>query len=474
MQNFLFIFFYIFFAGYGTAVGAEIRTIEVQFAFTAPADQAAQLLGYKLYKNGVQICETPDASASSMTCDFSTDAGTYSFALKAYYGDGTESPASPEFLYTIEPTTTFPGTVPLPNAVASSSSAVGNAPLLVTFDGSASTTPNPPIVRYSWSFGDNSSGTGETTSHLFTSPGTYEISLTVEDSSGFIDTSNIPVVVSEAIQPGEIVNAPLSALDFNIEIGEVSIDNTWFRVFFENTFNQPIVIAGPPTLAGKGPVTVRIRNIDQTGFEIRLQEWDYMNDIHVQETVNYIVMEEGAYTLENGSRIEAGSFTGLKSFQQVTLQQAYSNRPIILTQVSTEKDTDAVTGRVRKIRETSFEYRLQEQQATMKSHNEEEVGYIAWEPGQGTFSGLVFEAGATARKVTQKWYDINYLTEFTKLPYLFTNIQTLKERDTATLRCRRMSQEAVQIKIQEEKSRDSEIRHKKEAVGYLVIGAADG
>ncbi len=559
MKNFLFIFLCIFFAGHTTTLGAEIRTIEVDFAFTPPADQADQLLGYKLYKNGVQVCETTDPIASRITCDFSTDPGTFSFTLKAYYADNSESQASPNFLYNIEPIAppadpqlqaiieatqesgtvpftvsfsginstgdianyswdfgdgatgtgsrinhnysipgTYPatleitdqngvthqanttitalsGTVPLqpPTAVISSSTGVGNAPFLVTFDASSSTTPNPPIVRYRWAFGDNSQDTGEMTSHLYTTPGTYHAELTVEDSSGLTDTTDIPIVISEQIQPQETPPPPITTVDFSMEAGEVNIDHKWFRVLFENTFSQPIVIAGPPTFIGKKPLSVRIRNIDQTGFEIRLQEWDYLNDIHVRETVSYLVMEEGAYTLDNGSRIEAGRFTGQKIFQQVALQQSYSATPIILTQVATEWDTDAVTGRVRNIGNASFDYRLQEQQKTLKSHAEEEVGYIAWEPGQGTFSGLLFEAKTTAKKVNQKWFDLNFLTEFQNLPYLFTGIQTSNERDTATMRCKKLTQGEVRIKIQEEKSKDSELRHKKEVVGYLVIGSTN-
>jgi PKD repeat protein len=622
-----------------TATGAEIRTIAVDFAYSTPAEKLDQLLGYRLYKDGVQICSISNPTATSLVCTFSTEPGTFDFALTAYFSDNTESQASPGFSFSIAPSgvddaaqlqavidilqnsgnvpftvpfsansstgditgyswdfgdgssgtgatashtyttagtytatltvtardgathqassaiTALPGNISLqpPVAAISSSSGAGKAPLLVSFDASGSTTSNPPIVRYSWSFGDSSSASGIRASHSFTSPGIYLVELAVEDSSGLVDTANIPVVVSASDQPNELPEARISASheigvapvtitfdgsrssdpdgslrlyrwdfgdgttgsgatvlhtfttpgnytvtltvadndggtasasknivsssvlpasELNLEAGEVAVNHEWSRVLFEGTFNQPIVIAGAPTFNGKSPVQVRVRNIDSSGFDICIQEWAYLNGTHARETVSYIVMEEGTYTLDDGGRFEAGHFTGMNQFQQVTLQNTYSAMPVILTQVTTTEDPAPVTGRIQNISANSFEYRLQEQERTMLSHKPETIGYIAWEPGRGTVAGLAFEVGSSAEKVTQKWFDLQFLTSFPELPYLFPEIQTTNGRDTATLRNRDMSREAAQIKIEEEKSKDSETRHKKETVGYLVIGGA--
>ena len=56
-------------------------------------------------------------------------------------------------------------------AVMSAAPSTGVAPLLVSFDGSGSTTPNGTITSWAWSFGDGAFGTGPLTTHLYTDSG---------------------------------------------------------------------------------------------------------------------------------------------------------------------------------------------------------------------------------------------------------------------------------------------------------------
>ena len=613
--------------------GAKIRNLEVEFSFTDPNNPSKQLIGYKLYKEGQEVCVTNNPGTTRINCDLLTEDGTFYFNLTALYADNTESPQSPSFPFTIDSDTPV-GPAPLqavistpqaageipfnvsfsatdstgdivtyswdfgdgtnntgpnsshtysvsgtytailsvvdqdgavnqatktitaqpntsspepPTAVISSSSAIGDAPLVVSFDGSSSTTPYSPIVSYSWNFGDGSEATGKTTSHSFTAAGTYHTQLTVADSQGLSDTVSTPIVVIEIVpneQPTAVITADAPSTDapltfsFNgsqsfdpdgsitqyswnfgdgttgsgqtalhtytsegsytvslevtdnagetsiasteivcdintipIEVGELSIDNNWVTVTFETTFSQPVVIAGPPASTDAEPVLVRIRNINETSFEIRLQEWDYQDGTHTAETISYMVIEQGIYTLDNGSKIEAASFTGSSSYTSVSLQQTYDFTPVILTQVVTENEIDAVTGRINNINQYSFDFKLQEMETTKTAHIPETIGYIAWEPGKGEVSGLLYEAGMTAKSVKHRWYDLSFETEFPELPFFIAEMQTCAGGDTATVRSQNMTMTAIEVKIEEEQSRDSEVNHTKEVVGYFTIGA---
>ena len=80
-----------------------------------------------------------------------------------------------------------------PMANAGSDQTVGvNTP--VTLNGSGSSDPEDDPLTYSWSFGDNTSGTGEIVNHIYTSGGIFIVTLTVND--GYQDaTDTIQVTV---------------------------------------------------------------------------------------------------------------------------------------------------------------------------------------------------------------------------------------------------------------------------------------
>jgi PKD repeat protein len=332
----------------------------------------------------------------------------------------------------------------------------GNAPLKVSFNGSGSKDPDGSIKNYTWSFGQGATANGVSVEHTYTEVGDYSVSLLVTDDKG-----------ATAISSQTISVFPPQEIDF--ELMEVQADHNWAQFTFSKPFINPIVVAGPPGYADADPATIRIRNVTSTGFEVRIQEWDYLNEKHNPETFSFIVMEKGIYTLSNGTKIEAGSFTGSKLFQKISLQQSYALTPVVLTQVTTYNESDAVTGRIRNGNQSSFEYRLQEQENNRNFHKPETISYIAWEPGKGEYAGLLYESGFINQSVTHKWFDFSFETKFSEQPLFIAGMQTATGDDTAALRCRNLSQTAVQLQVEEEQSKDRETRHAAETVGYLSI-----
>ena len=71
----------------------------------------------------------------------------------------------------------------------------------VSFDAGGS-TDNKGIISYEWDFGDETNGTGVTTTHTYTKPGTYIVTLTVWDAAENSDTYSITVTVEEAAVEG--------------------------------------------------------------------------------------------------------------------------------------------------------------------------------------------------------------------------------------------------------------------------------
>jgi PKD repeat protein len=73
-----------------------------------------------------------------------------------------------------------------------------------TFDASGSRSDNGSITGYGWDFGDGSTGTGVTTSHVYAADGTYSVRLTVTDSSNQTTSTTQQVSAVDTTPPGTI------------------------------------------------------------------------------------------------------------------------------------------------------------------------------------------------------------------------------------------------------------------------------
>ncbi|MFB6097739.1 MAG: PKD domain-containing protein, partial [Salinibacter sp.] len=68
----------------------------------------------------------------------------------------------------------------------------------VSFDASASSDPDGGAIQsYSWTFGDNTTGSGDSTSHTYSSPGSYDVTLEVVDDEGVQDDTTVTVSVAQ-------------------------------------------------------------------------------------------------------------------------------------------------------------------------------------------------------------------------------------------------------------------------------------
>ncbi len=83
-----------------------------------------------------------------------------------------------------------------PTATITGSSADAFTGASVTFDATASSDPDGTIVGFLWDFGDGSTGSGSTTSHAYTSVGTYTVRLTITDNSGSTASTTYPISIT--------------------------------------------------------------------------------------------------------------------------------------------------------------------------------------------------------------------------------------------------------------------------------------
>ncbi len=256
-----------------------------------------------------------------------------------------------------------------------------------------------------------------------------------------------------------------------MEVGEVTVDHTWQWVPFERDFIDPIVIANPPSFNNSDPAVVRIDGITSEGFWIRIQEWDYLDGYHAFETVGFLAVERGRHQLPSGEWIEADRLnaSGRAIWDRVGFAEAFESVPVVLTSVASVNVPNAVTTRLNRISITTFDVRLQQQEATANAHGAETVTYIAWEPSAGTVDGLRFKVGRTANVVNHTRYALHFDAAFADMPVFLADMQSFRGGETAALRATNLSPVGVEVWAEEERSLDQEVNHALESVGWAVF-----
>ncbi|TAE47209.1 MAG: hypothetical protein EAZ89_18470, partial [Bacteroidetes bacterium] len=131
-----------------------------------------------------------------------------------------------------------------------------------------------------------------------------------------------------------------------LRTGNVTASNAWQTITLDTTYTQMVVVATPVLSSGSQiPVVTRIRNVNATSFQVRVQN---PSDAPVSGyKVYYLAMEAGTYTLAtDGIKAEAKRVTSNQTasisawpLELRTYSNTYSN-PVVLGQVMTQNDPD--------------------------------------------------------------------------------------------------------------------------------------
>jgi PKD repeat protein len=143
----------------------------------------------------------PDGSIASYTWDFgdNTATGTGVTASHTYATGGT---------YTVTLTVTDNSgatnstsqkvVIANPNQPPTASFTTSQWGMSLSADATASSDPDGTVASYTWDFGDGTTATGVTASHVYATAGTYPVTLTVTDNSGASGTTAQSITINPA------------------------------------------------------------------------------------------------------------------------------------------------------------------------------------------------------------------------------------------------------------------------------------
>ena len=259
------------------------------------------------------------------------------------------------------------------------------------------------------------------------------------------------------------------------EVGNVSARqssrNEWHRVNFTHSYQEPVVVMGPLSYQGNQPTTVRVRNVTSDGFEWKIDEWEYLDGGHVEETIAYMVVEAGVHMLPNGGKLYAGIASVNHLWKNISLEAAdFSDTPTLFAQCVSAAEKDPVVSRVRNVSSAGAQLRLQESEADDQAHTTEQVALVAIQTTAGSAGEVRWQTNE--QPLTHQWASPTFAIAAAD-PVLFSMPQTSNGGDPVGLRYQNLtangSSVAVDLKLEEEQSRDSEVGHMSETVGSLVF-----
>lgn len=207
--------------------------------------------------------------------------------------------------------------------------------------------------------------------------GGFEIMIEEEQSVDLEIEHNTESVSYAVFAPGLIKDV------FGNVIGEAGIINqqqvgsdTWYIAQLQGSYLNPIVIMNLTTYNGSNASHIRLRRNNGQSFKYKIEEWDYLDQIHVNETIAFIVVESGMHELPEGRNIEAGAVETDHQWSKIPISTNLANTSIILSQSQTYHGSQAIVTR-QKENVDGFYVRLQEEEANDGIHLAESVGYVA-------------------------------------------------------------------------------------------------
>lgn len=265
----------------------------------------------------------------------------------------------------------------------------------------------------------------------------------------------------------------------------------WTTVTFTNTnFTDPVVVTSQVENNNTSPVSVRIRNVSSTGFDVTLQAPDGSSP--AAEDVAYLAVERGSWSV-SGHNIEADSaYTstvaassavgGTWAGDNKSYSLGYSSNPVVMHQVQTAGDTDWIDSWVSQQSSitnppntSGFQISMNGAQAT-STHGGETVGWIVVDSGiSGTVGGVTFETQTTSDSVAghdNGCYTFSYSTVNSSSAFTISDQLEMDGSDGSWSAVCSQAPTSVGVHAEEDQEYDSERAHTSETFGFMAFASS--
>lgn len=237
---------------------------------------------------------------------------------------------------------------------------------------------------------------------------------------------------------------------------------------------QLAIILGPLSSNDEDAAFGVVSNVSNNIYDLSISEFNYQDRIHQEESLSHFSSNVGVHNL-GGLKMQAGIIENVThDWTWVYFPEPFATTPVIFATQITQNESTPTVVRMHSIDRSRFKIQLSEEQLEDGVHVGETLSYMAFEVGEGTIGDKSISVINTGRTVDHNWSDIDFSARstFDNSPLVFAQVQTMFGADPAFVRYRNLTEGSVQVKLQEEQSKDMETAHIVESIGALFIESA--
>lgn len=298
------------------------------------------------------------------------------------------------------------------------------------------------------------------------------------------------------LRVSSIDDGELQIIQHTLETGTVIATTSWQTVTLSNTYTSPVVVASIKGVNNpNSPVTVRVKNASSNTFQIKLL-FPTDNFVPVttnSETVNYMVVEKGKWTLGDGNiKVEAGIVSNVSRLNcttcgswnngtDITYQHSYAANPLIFHQIVTDNDPTWVTSAISDDTSATsppgtdgFQVALDGAQV-VTTHAAENIAYVVIEQEKtSSFENVKFETdytGSTIRGYTDAHRSENFDQTYSSAPWTLVSQMSMANTDGSWAMIDTVSATKISLYSDEDQKTDTERSHVNEYGGYMAFAS---
>jgi len=288
---------------------------------------------------------------------------------------------------------------------------------------------------------------------------------------GHLFAQDVSAADRDTVSPRCLLPEPTAAMEWG------SIDHVadqWIQIPLAKSYTQPVVVVKMASSLDMAPGVLRTRNVDADSFEVRFQEWSYLDGLHLGERVFYMVAEAGQHDL-GGLNVEAGTLItdatmNLSTWELVGLTAPFAGTPAVFASLQTDNDPAPASTRVKQADSAGFRITMQEEEASVDdARAAETLGWIAVDMGSTTTpSGRYIEI--LMHEVDEAYLTVNFTPANPNRRFrtVVSDIDTTIGADPADVRHTDLGRDRISVMVQEEQSMDMETNHPFEEVCVFV------